>query len=116
VTPGRARKAQARASAGGRFRERFLSETDLDGAEDEAILDQVCDLLDRVELMERRVEEDGLMIMGSTGNMRPHGLLAEIRQAQLATAKLLAILRPTPKPSRSGRRSLTVARERAAGQ
>jgi hypothetical protein len=49
-------------------------------------------LLDRLDAIAVTVEVDGLTVAGSAGQPRPHPLLAEQRQAQLALGRLLDLL------------------------
>lgn len=66
--------------------------SEFDLAEHEAAqLEQACRIRDVIEQLRKRVEDDGLMIDSSQG-ARLHPGVAEVRQQQLALARLLATL------------------------
>jgi P27 family predicted phage terminase small subunit len=59
-----------------------------------ALVRQLCDSLDGLRACQQRIREDGLMIIGSRGQMRPHPLLAseaEYRRSFLATVRALRL-------------------------
>lgn len=49
-------------------------------------------VLDELAAMRQRVEDDGIMTLGSTGQQRAHPLLAEIRGSRQVLARLLSQL------------------------
>jgi hypothetical protein len=61
-------------------------------ADEMALLASACRQVDEIGDMERILRKAPTMIPGSRGQMRPHPLLAELRQHRLALAKLLAQL------------------------
>jgi hypothetical protein len=75
---------------------------------------EVARLLDRLDALAVQVEADGLTVAGTAGQPRPHPLLAEQRQAQLALGRLLDVLgRTDPVEERESR---TTVRARARGR
>lgn len=65
---------------------------DFDLAEHEAAqLEEACRVRDTIHTLRKQVETDGTMI-GSSQGMRLHPGIVEIRQQQLAMARLLATL------------------------
>lgn len=71
--------------------------TEFELAEHEAAqLEEACRVRDTIALLQGLVAEDGAMIESSQG-MRLHPAIAEVRQQQLALARLLATLNvPAP--------------------
>jgi arginine/lysine/ornithine decarboxylase len=57
-----------------------------------AQLEQACRVRDTIDALRARVEVDGVMISSSQGD-RLHPAIVEIRQQQLALARLLATLK-----------------------
>lgn len=83
----------ARAPAGlgkaGRALWRQITATyDLDAAE-RPLVEQACQLADRVAELEDQIATDGLMVAGSTGQPRLHPAVAEARQTRVALARCL---------------------------
>lgn len=79
------------------------------------LLRECCRLLDECEHLRHSVEQDGTSVKGSTGQVRVHPALGELRQHRLALGRLLAQLDlpdeegatlPTPLQAR-GRRAAT---------
>lgn len=93
-------RAPARLGAAGRkLWESVLSQFDL--AEHEAAqLEEACRVRDTIVLLRKRLEADGLMLESSQG-LRLHPAVAEVRQQQLALARLLATLE-VPAPVEDG--------------
>ena len=56
------------------------------------LLRECCRLLDECELLRDSVESEGTTVKGSTGQVRVHPALGELRQHRLALGKLLAQL------------------------
>ena len=56
------------------------------------LLRECCRLLDEAESLRVAVEQDGTTVKGSTGQVRVHPALGELRQHRLALGKLLAQL------------------------
>lgn len=76
--------------AGQRLWQSVLGQFDM--AEHEAAqLEEACRVRDTIVLLRERLEVDGLMIESSQG-LRLHPAVAEVRQQQLALARLLATL------------------------
>jgi hypothetical protein len=69
--------------------------------------------MDRLDALAEAVAADGLTVAGSAGQPRPHALLAEQRQAQLALGRLLDLLGLT-EPVDERPESWTSARARRA--
>jgi hypothetical protein len=69
--------------------------------------------MDRLDAIAETVEADGLTIAGSRGQPRPHPLLAEQRQAQLALGRLLDLLRLTEPTAEQESRASALARHAA---
>lgn len=69
---------------------------DLDDMElserESALLALACVQVDRSAELEARVDADGIMVAGSTGQLRVHPGVGEARQAALAAGRLLAML------------------------
>lgn len=81
------------AEAKGLWRE-ITSEHVIDDAASRTLLRQLCESLDGVRACQKQVKRDGLMIAGSTGQLRPHPLLvteAEYRRAILACVRALRL-------------------------
>lgn len=57
-----------------------------------AILEEACRVRDTIAALRARLDLDGLMLTSSQG-MRLHPAVAEVRQQQLALARLLATLK-----------------------
>lgn len=87
-------------TAGARFRGAYEEQYEPDGLGDQALIDRVCALLDRIEHHEARIEADGSLVTGSTGQQVAHPLLAVVRADETLLAKLLKELRLSldPKP------------------
>lgn len=76
---------------GKRFWSRTVATYTLSPSELE-ILTEACRSLDECEALRSAVADEGVSVTGSKGQPRPHPALAELRQARLATARLLAHL------------------------
>jgi hypothetical protein len=70
-------------------------------------------LLDRLDAIAETVEVDGLTVAGSRSQHRPHPLLAEQRQAQLALGRLLDLLGLTEPVAETESRASALARHAA---
>lgn len=79
------------APRGRRFWSRTVATYSLSPSELE-LLTEVCRALDECEALQVAVAAEGVSVAGSKGQPRPHPALAELRQARLATARLLAHL------------------------
>jgi hypothetical protein len=113
----RAAAGKARPSAA--FREAWLAGVEDEiPPEDRALLDATCELMDRIAAMKAKVEEDGLTVFGSMQQPRAHPLLAEVRQAEVALARMLESLRPEDEaPARGATEAgRALARARYDGQ
>lgn len=75
------------------------------------ILAEVCRTLGDCDILRERIENDGFMVQGSTGQKRLHPAVAELRQTRAALAKLLAQL---GLPDTEGGASLPSAESRRA--
>ena len=64
---------------------------ELTGSELE-LLDEIAGLLDEINELSASVSRDGLTVTGSTGQVRVHPALGELRQHRLALGRLLAQL------------------------
>lgn len=100
-------------SRGTLFHTRVSKALDLDDADVVwlQLLDEVCAQLDLVERIEANVADRPLTTTGSTGQEKPDGLLAELRQQRLALSRLLLQLGIDDKETQSQRQS-RVARKR----
>jgi hypothetical protein len=78
-----------------------------------ALVTEAGRLMDRLDAIAETVEADGLTIAGSRGQPRPHPLLAEQRQAQLALGRLLDLLRLTEPIAEQESRASALARHAA---
>jgi len=76
---------------GGRFWRWATSEFELERPHLELVA-EAARLLDRCDAIAETVATEGLTVAGSKGQTRPHPLLAEQRQAQLALGRLLDLL------------------------
>ncbi|GAA1679659.1 hypothetical protein GCM10009745_24470 [Kribbella yunnanensis] len=56
------------------------------------LLRAVCRLLDEIELLEAAIDRDGVVVRGSTGQIRVHPAVAEARGHRVAAARLIAQL------------------------
>jgi hypothetical protein len=54
------------------------------------LLRECCRLLDECEQLRERLHHDGVTVAGSTGQVRVHPALGELRQHRLALGRLLA--------------------------
>lgn len=66
----------------------------IDDAASLALLRQLADALDGVRACQAKIRTDGLMVLGSAGQSRPHPLLAaeaEYRRAFLACVRALKL-------------------------
>jgi hypothetical protein len=70
-------------------------------------------LLDRLDAIAATVEADGLIVLGSTCQRRPHPLLAEPRQAQPALGRVLDLLGLTERVAEPESRASALARHAA---
>lgn len=71
----------------GRLNERYSFDP-----REQAILDAACRQVDLVVELERVLTDDGVIVVGSKGQQRVSGLVAEVRQGRLCLAKLLGDL------------------------
>ncbi len=76
---------------GRRFWQATMRTYDLSGPEQE-LLAEVCRLLDELDALQAVVDADGLTVTGSTGQVRVHPALNELRQHRLAVGRLLGQL------------------------
>ena len=70
-----------------------------------AILSEACNLLASADLMQERVDLDGLLTTGSQGQLVAHPLISEVRQARvqaLAALKALGLARGQSGASQAG--------------
>ena len=87
-----ARKPRAPADLrerGRAFWRQTLADFDLSEVETE-LLRECCRLLDECEALRRSVDTEGTTVKGSTGQVRVHPALGELRQHRLALGRLLA--------------------------
>lgn len=56
------------------------------------LLVEACRLLDEIELLAESIETHGVMVAGSTGQLRPNPAIGEARQNRLALSRLVAQL------------------------
>lgn len=75
-------------TAGAAFWLQQQSESEFDSRES-ALLIEACRTLDRIAALDAVIEEDGLMIIGSTGQKVLHPAVAELRQQQASFGRLL---------------------------
>ena len=73
------------------FWRRTLATFDLSEVELE-LLRECCRLLDECESLRTSVDQEGTTVLGSTGQVRVHPALGELRQHRLALGRLLAQL------------------------
>lgn len=88
--------AKSRPEAGLRTRGRAFwdhaaEEFELSPAESELLI-EVCRHLDLLDALKDQIEEDGLSVTGSQGQVRSHPALSEIRAARLALGSMIAQL------------------------
>ena len=70
-----------------------------------ATLSEACNLLASADLMQERVDLDGLVVLGSQGQPAAHPLISEVRQARvqaLAALRALGIARGQSGASQAG--------------
>lgn len=79
------------------------------------LLRECCRLLDECETLREAVTNDGVTVAGSTGQLRVHPALGELRQHRLALGRLLAQM-ALPDVDEDTLRSPTQARARKAAQ
>lgn len=79
------------------------------------LLRECCRLLDECESLRERLDQDGVTVAGSTGQVRVHPALGELRQHRLALGRLLAQM-ALPDPDDSALNSPVQARARKAAQ
>lgn len=84
---------------------------DLSMSEHQLLL-EACRTLDDCDALRERIELDGHMVKGSTGQSRLHPAVPELRQARTTLAKLLDQL-GLPNPE-SGEQPVTASQRRAA--
>lgn len=94
------------------FWQRTVKAFDLSDLELE-LLAEVCRLLDEVDELRASVEAEGMTVKGSTGQLRVHPAVGELRQHRLALGRLLAQLE-LPDEEGESLPSPTVARGRKA--
>ena len=71
-----------------------IDEYAFDSAPDFAMLAQLCEALDGVRACQRQIKKDGMVVIGSTGQVRQHPLLAaeaEYRRSLLACVRALRL-------------------------
>jgi len=78
-----------------------------------ALVVEAARMMDLLDALAVQVERDGLTVAGSTGQPRPHPLLAEQRSTALALSRLLDALGLDP-PEEEAPESRTSARARHA--
>ena len=61
-------------------------------ASEAELVAEVCRLLDEIDVLEAGVREQGVTVMGSRNQIRPHPSLSELRQHRLAVGRLVAQL------------------------
>ena len=76
---------------------------------------EVCRVLDEIDGLNAAVKRDGITVGGSTGQIRVHPALGEVRQHRLALGRLLAQL-SLPDEDGSILSSAVTARARKAAQ
>lgn len=81
-----------------------------------ASLWEACNLLALADSMEARVENDGLMIDGSSGQLVPHGLLTEIRQSRVQAIAALKSFGIAPNQTAASRAGAALAAKRHHGR
>lgn len=81
-----------------------------------AALYEACNLLALADHMEERVNADGLMIPGSSGQMVPNGLLSEIRLARVQAITALKSFGVAPGQSGASRAGAALAMKRHHGR
>lgn len=79
------------------------------------LLRECCRLLDECESLRNSVDQEGTTVKGSTGQIRVHPALGELRAHRLALGKLLAQL-DLPDVDESALKSPTQARASKAAQ
>lgn len=99
---------------GREFWDRIVATWDLTVAEIE-LLAEACRCLDELDALRDLVAEDGLRVVGSTGQQRVHPALAQARQTRQLLGRLLAQLE-LPDEEGSSLPSLVQARARKAAQ
>lgn len=57
-----------------------------------ALLGQLCHTVDDIDRMREAIDRDGLVVLGSQGQSRPNGMLAELRGSRLLLLRLAAQL------------------------
>ena len=82
----------ARLTSARRLRKEVLDEWDLSPVE-VRILDDMCHEAELISRMAKELDGGDLLTVGSTGQMRPNPLLAEIRQHRAVMASLAKALR-----------------------
>ncbi|MEO7937739.1 MAG: P27 family phage terminase small subunit [Burkholderiaceae bacterium] len=71
-----------------------LDEYSFDSAPDFQLLRQLCESVDGVRACQKAIKRDGMLVTGSTGQVRQHPLLAaeaEYRRAVLACVRALRL-------------------------
>jgi len=81
-----------------------------------AALYEACNLLALADHMEERVNADGLMIPGSSGQIVPNGLLSEIRLARVQAITALKSFGVAPGQSGASRAGAALAMKRHHGR
>jgi hypothetical protein len=94
---------------GDEFWRQTVAEFDLSDSE-WLLVGEVCRVLDECELLRQALDDDGIMVEGSTGQRRVNPAVGELRQHRLALAKLLGQL---GLPDEDGETLLTPGQVRA---
>ena len=81
----------AKQTRGGAFRAKTEKQFQLTDVETE-LLAEVCRTLDEIDLLEAALKADGVTVAGSTGQVRVHPAVAEIRSHRLALSRMMAQL------------------------
>ncbi|MCC3295563.1 hypothetical protein LJ756_13130 [Arthrobacter sp. zg-Y411] len=85
------------------------------GSASAAALYEACNLLALADHMEERINTDGLMITGSSGQLVPNGLLSEVRLARVQAITALKSFGAAPAQPGASRAGVALAMKRHHG-
>ena len=87
-----ARPARPLAEAGQSLWDKVMDEYSIQDCGGQELLLEACQCLDLAERLQKRIEQDGLVITTSNGNLKEHPALKSVLSARITVGRLLSRL------------------------